>query len=139
MKVAVVTGTVTATTKDAALVGGTLLLTNIVDGDDAVLEAAVVAYDTVGAGVGDKVLLVQGSAARLAENASTLPVDACVIAIIDSIAVARPPVNKSRATRISKSSSNSDKSTGDKNTGAKNTVAKTAAARKSKARRSKKI
>jgi microcompartment protein CcmK/EutM len=72
MKVAVVTGTVTATAKDAALVGGKLLLTNIVDADDVVLETAVVAWDTVGAGAGDKVLLVQGSAARLAENASTL-------------------------------------------------------------------
>jgi microcompartment protein CcmK/EutM len=123
MKVAVVTGTVTATAKDAALVGGKLLLTNIVDADDVVLETAVVAWDTVGAGAGDKVLLVQGSAARLAENASTLPVDACVIAIIDDVAVAAVPVNKSRATRISKSSAGG---------------AKTGAARSSKVRRTKK-
>ncbi len=123
MKVAVVTGTVTATAKDAALVGGKLLLTNIVDADDAVVETAVVAWDTVGAGAGDKVLLVQGSAARLAENASTLPVDACVIAIIDDVAVAAVPVNKSRATRISKSSAGG---------------AKTGAARSSKVRRTKK-
>jgi microcompartment protein CcmK/EutM len=123
MKVAVVTGTVTATAKDAALVGGKLLLTNIVDADDVVLETAVVAWDTVGAGAGDKVLLVQGSAARLAENASTLPVDACVIAIIDDVAVAAVPVNKSRATRISKSSAGG---------------AKSGAARSSKVRRTKK-
>ncbi len=103
MKLAVVTGTVTGTVKDAALVGGKLLLTNIIDADDVVQETAVVAFDTVGAGVTDKVLLVQGSAARLAENASTLPVDACVIAIVDSVTVPAPPVKKSRATRISKS------------------------------------
>ncbi len=102
MKLAVVTGTVTGTVKDAALVGGKLLLTNIIDADDVVQETAVVAFDTVGAGVTDKVLLVQGSAARLAENASTLPVDACVIAIVDSVTVPAPPVKKSRATRISK-------------------------------------
>ena len=109
MKVAVVTGTVTATVKDAALVGGKLLLTNIIDADDAVLETSVVAWDTVGAGAGDKVLLVQGSAARLAQNASTVPVDACVIAIIDDVAGAAVPVNKSRATRISKSSAGGGK------------------------------
>ena len=105
MKLAVVTGTVTATAKDAALVGGKLLLTNLVDSEDTVIESAVVAYDTVGAGVGDKVLLVQGSAARLADGASALPVDASVIAVVDDVALA--PVTKSRAKKIPKASSGS--------------------------------
>ncbi|MEM7257574.1 MAG: EutN/CcmL family microcompartment protein [Pseudomonadota bacterium] len=103
MKLAVVTGTVTATAKDAALVGGKLLLTNLIDSEDAVIESAVVAYDTVGAGVGDKVLLVQGSAARLAEGTSALPVDASVIAVVDDVAL--PPASKSRAKKIPKAAS----------------------------------
>lgn len=100
MKLAVVTGTVTATVKDASLVGGKLLLTNFVDSEDTVIESAVIAFDTVGAGVGDKVMVTQGSAARLASGASALPVDACVIAVVDDVALA--PVSKSRARRVSK-------------------------------------
>lgn len=101
MKIAVVTGTVTATAKDDALIGGKLLLTNIVDSDDSIQEHAVVAFDTVGAGVGDKVLLTQGSAARLANGASSLPVDVCIVAVIDDIALAP----RSRVKRISKAGS----------------------------------
>ncbi len=102
MKLAVVTGTVTATVKDAAMVGGKLLLTDFIDSEETVIESAVIAFDTVGAGVGDKVMVVQGSAARLANGASAVPVDACVVAVVDDVALA--PVSKSRARRVSKTS-----------------------------------
>lgn len=89
MRLGRVTGTVTATVKDAQLVGGTLLLTDIIDGGGKVLTAAIVAFDTVGAGVGDHVLLAEGSAARLASSASTVPVDASIIAVVDDVAIAK--------------------------------------------------
>ncbi len=89
MKLGLVTGTVTATTKDAQLVGGKLLLTDIIDGAGKVLVPATVAIDTVGAGVGDKVLVTEGSAARLASDASALPIDASIIAVIDEITIAK--------------------------------------------------
>ena len=50
-------------------------------------EAACIAIDTVGAGVGDQVLVVRGSAARMALQANVAPVDAAVIAIVDTITV----------------------------------------------------
>ncbi len=88
MKLGLVTGTVTATTKDAQLVGSKLLLTDIIDASGKVLVAATVAIDTVGAGVGDRVLVAEGSAARLASSASALPVDASIIAVVDDVATA---------------------------------------------------
>lgn len=89
MRLGLVTGTVTATTKDAQLVGSKLLLTDIIDGSGKVLIPAIVAFDTVGAGVGDQVLLAEGSAARLASSASTVPVDASIIAVVDDVAIAK--------------------------------------------------
>jgi len=88
MKLARVTGTVTATVKQAPLTGQVLLVTDVLDGDDTVLEPAVVAADTVGAGVGDRVLLATGSAARLPASLTGVPVDAAVIAIVDRITLA---------------------------------------------------
>lgn len=74
-----VTGNVTATAKDAALVGGKLLLV----ATDAAGE--IVALDTVGAGAGDEVLVATGSAARMPQAASGAPVDATIIAIIEHV------------------------------------------------------
>ena len=89
MKLAQVTGTVTATAKDAALVGGTLLLADIVDGKGKVIEPACVALDPVGAGIGDRVLLTFGSAARLPQQTTAAPVDAAVIAVIDRVTLSK--------------------------------------------------
>lgn len=47
----------------------------------------IVAVDNVGAGEGDLIMFAQGSSARQAEGMKLLPVDAAVIAIIDSVDV----------------------------------------------------
>lgn len=44
---------------------------------------AIVAVDTLGAGEGQLVLIVQGSSARMAEGFNKLPVDALVVGIVD--------------------------------------------------------
>jgi len=44
-----------------------------------------VAVDTVGAGEGEYVLIVQGSSARLTPETKTLPVDAVVVGIVDTV------------------------------------------------------
>lgn len=85
MKIARVTGTVTATAKDASLVGHKLLVCDVVDGKGKVVEPANVAVDAVGAGVGDQVLISTGSAARLPTQLSGAPVDAVIVAIIDTV------------------------------------------------------
>ena len=50
------------------------------------LEGAyLVAVDTVDAGIGETVLIVSGSSARMASGMKDCPVDAVVVGIIDSI------------------------------------------------------
>lgn len=85
MRLAKVTGTVTATVKDPALAGKSLLIADAVDASGKVKEPAIVAVDTVGAGVGQTVLIAQGSAARLPAGAASSPVDATIIAVVDSV------------------------------------------------------
>ena len=85
MKLARITGTVTATAKDAQLTGLKLLVADVIDGSGKVLEPAMVAADTCGAGVGDEVLVTTGSAARMAAGATGAPVDASIIAIVEHI------------------------------------------------------
>lgn len=74
MKIGVVTGNVWATKKSECLTGHPLLLVST----DAGLW---VADDLVGAGVGDRVLVATGSAARLCNREA--PVDAAIVAILD--------------------------------------------------------
>ena len=69
-----VTGSVWATRKAACLQGQTFLIVNT-------LKGAVVAADYVGAGTGDKVLLVTGSVAS--KFSMEAPVDAAIVAIVD--------------------------------------------------------
>jgi len=89
MNLGKVIGTVTATAKDPQLVGGKLLLADVVDAAGATVEPSVVAIDTVGAGVGDTVLIVRGSAARLPAATASLPIDAAIVAVVEQIAVSR--------------------------------------------------
>jgi microcompartment protein CcmK/EutM len=45
----------------------------------------LVAIDSLGAGVGEFVLVTQGSSARMTERTKTMPVDAVVVGIVDSV------------------------------------------------------
>ena len=47
----------------------------------------IVAVDNVGAGEGELVMFCQGSSARQAEGLKPLPVDAAIIAIVDTVNV----------------------------------------------------
>ena len=87
MQLARVRGTITATAKAVELVGAKMLVCDLTDTQDNVLEPACIAIDTVGAGEGDQVLVVRGSAARMALQANVAPIDAAVIAIIDNVSV----------------------------------------------------
>ena len=87
MQLGKVTGTVTATAKAERLTGQKLLVVDVIDAAGKVLIASTVAPDTVGAGVGDTVLLTHGSATRMAQGLSSAPVDLAIIAIVDRISV----------------------------------------------------
>jgi ethanolamine utilization protein EutN len=87
MVLARIVGTVVATRKDPRLVSNKLLLARPVDPRDrSRLEGAyLVAVDTVDAGVGETVLIVSGSSARMASGMKDCPVDAAVVGIVDSV------------------------------------------------------
>ena len=80
-----VVGTVVATRKDERLAGSKLLLVQPVQPDGTPRGAPLVAVDTVDAGVGERVLVVGGSSARMAEGMTDRPVDAAVVGIVDTV------------------------------------------------------
>jgi microcompartment protein CcmK/EutM len=82
-----IVGTVVATRKDPRLVSNKLLLARPVDPRGKAEGNYLVAVDTVDAGVGETVLVVSGSSARMAAGMKDCPVDAAVIGIIDAIDV----------------------------------------------------
>ena len=81
-----VVGTVVATRKDERLAGSKLLLVQPVQPDGSPRGATLVAVDTVDAGVGERVLVVSGSSARMAEGMADRPVDAAIVGIVDTVA-----------------------------------------------------
>jgi microcompartment protein CcmK/EutM len=82
-----IVGTVVATRKDPRLVSNKLLIARPIDPRGKAEGSYVVAVDTVDAGVGETVLIVSGSSARMASGMKDCPVDAAVIGIIDEIDV----------------------------------------------------
>ena len=87
MQLARVIGSVVATRKDPRLVSNKLLLARPVDPHGAVEGNYLVAVDTVDAGVGETVLIVSGSSARMAAGLKDCPVDAAIVGVIDQIEV----------------------------------------------------
>jgi ethanolamine utilization protein EutN len=93
MQLARVIGTVVATKKEEAMQGRKLLLLRPLLVDEAnpprLRDGAgtVVATDSLGAGPGETVLFCQGSSARQAAGLQTVPVDAVVVGIVDTVEV----------------------------------------------------
>lgn len=93
MFIAKVTGSVVSTQKVDSMVGSKLLIVEPyrVDPDDRgrlkSTGRTFVTVDSLGAGVGEYVLITQGSSARLTPETKQLPVDAVIIGIIDTVHV----------------------------------------------------
>ena len=87
MLLARIVGTVVATRKDPRLVSSKLLLARPVDPNGKHEGNHLVAIDTVDAGIGEPVLIVSGSSARMAAGMKDLPVDAVVVGIVDHVDV----------------------------------------------------
>lgn len=85
MILARVIGTVVATRKDPRLEGMKLLIVRPVDPHGKDQSGYLVAVDTVGAGAREKVLVVQGSSARMPAACQDRPVDAAIVGIVDSL------------------------------------------------------
>jgi len=80
-----VVGTVVSTQKDEGLEGLKLLVVQLVELDLKMQRSFVVAADSVGAGLGELVIVVQGSSARMATRVKGRPLDASIIAIVDTM------------------------------------------------------
>lgn len=90
MQVAKVIGNIWATRKEDSLSGLKLLLVKPIDIlDDTVDKSPLVAADTIGAGVGETVIIVGGSSARSAAGDNSISVDATVVGIVDDLEIDR--------------------------------------------------
>jgi len=88
LQIARVVGTVVATQKNRKLEGAKLLLVQPMTLDDQPKGGTLLAIDSVGAGIGEKVLVViEGKAAGDALRRKAAPVDAAIIGIIDAVDV----------------------------------------------------
>ena len=87
MFLARIVGTVVATRKDPRLLSSKLMVARPIDPHGKSDGNYLVAIDTVDAGVGETVLIVSGSSARMAAGLKDCPVDAAIVGIIDTIDV----------------------------------------------------
>ncbi|MBP3664403.1 MAG: EutN/CcmL family microcompartment protein [Tyzzerella sp.] len=77
-----VVGSVVATRKNDKLIGNKFMIVEIVDRMRATAQQ-LIAVDNIGAGIGEYVLVAQGSAARIGCDMKDAPVDAAIVGIID--------------------------------------------------------
>jgi len=82
-----VVGNVIATQKDENLRGKKLLIVRAIDLKGKFLDPFVVAVDIVGVGTGEKVLVVNGSSARMTDDTRDKSIDSVIVAKVDSIQV----------------------------------------------------
>src|SRR5579862_2703655 len=102
MFVARVTGLVVASQKVASMTGHKLLIVEPLRVEPQQHDRLIgtgrtfVVVDTVGAGLGETVLIVQGSSARLTPETEKLPVDATIIGIVDTVNVENKTIFSAR-------------------------------------------
>ena len=92
MLIGLVVGSLVSTQKNAKLEGAKLLLVQPLDLAGKAQGGAVLAIDSLSAGVGDRVLLImEGYSAMTAVGRPNSPIDMAVIGVIDSIDLFQPP------------------------------------------------
>jgi ethanolamine utilization protein EutN len=102
MFVAMVTGSVVSTQKVKSMTGHKLLIVEPLRVDPQTKDRLIgtgrsfVVVDTVGAGQGEMVMIVQGSSARLTPETEKLPIDAAIIGIVDTVNVENKTIFSSR-------------------------------------------
>jgi ethanolamine utilization protein EutN len=90
VQIARVIGTVVSTAKHRTFEGAKLMLVQPLNLDDSPRGHALLAVDSVGAGVHEKVLVVlEGRAAGEALGRKAAPVDAAIVGIVDHVSIDR--------------------------------------------------
>jgi len=82
MILAQVVGSVVSTCKNEKLAGYKFMIVQPIE-NDKLKDNFFIAVDGVGAGIGEKVLIATGSAARLGIQNPEAPVDATIVGIVD--------------------------------------------------------
>lgn len=78
----IIRGNIVSTRKQQSLVGSKFMEVEIMKNGNLTGEF-IIAIDSVGAGIGETVLITTGSPARLALNNQCAPVDAVIVGIVD--------------------------------------------------------
>ena len=87
-----VIGTVVSTVKCPSLTGCKFLIVEKINQDLTAKKQTEIAVDTVGAGDGETVIVVGGSSARMSgdgDKKNSLPVDAAIVGIVDTVEVSQ--------------------------------------------------
>lgn len=82
MVIGKVVGSLFSTRKSEKLIGNKFMIVELVENMKSAGEQ-IVAIDIIGAGIGEYVLVTQGSGARIGCDMSDAPVDAAIVGIID--------------------------------------------------------
>lgn len=75
-------GSVVSTHKLDSLVGYKFMLVQCIE-NNKLVDKFLVAVDGVGAGIGEDVIITEGSSARMALKKADIPVDAVIVGILD--------------------------------------------------------
>jgi ethanolamine utilization protein EutN len=87
MLIGTVIGNVWATRKNEDLNGCKLMVVEPYAYDGHGPQYPIVAVDQIGAGVGDAVLVVSGSAARVTMSGGSKPIDHAIVGIVDKVEI----------------------------------------------------
>jgi ethanolamine utilization protein EutN len=78
----IIRGNIVSTRKQEALIGSKFMEVELIE-NGALTKKFIVAIDSVGAGIGETVLITTGSSARLALHNQSAPADAVIVGIVD--------------------------------------------------------
>ncbi len=78
----IIRGNIVSTRKQESLVGSKFMEVQIMK-NGVLTDEYVIAIDSVGAGIGETVLVTVGSSARLALHNTSAPADAVIVGIVD--------------------------------------------------------
>ena len=78
----IIRGHIVSTRKQDALIGSKFMEVQIMKNGN-LTDEYLIAIDSVGAGIGETVLITTGSSARLALRNTSAPVDAVIVGIVD--------------------------------------------------------
>ena len=78
----IIRGNIVSTRKQEALVGSKFMEVQLIKNGKETDEF-IIAIDSVGAGIGETVLITTGSSARLALHNTSSPADAVIVGIVD--------------------------------------------------------